>query len=51
MTAKEQAILDIKKDLKETGKSFLAFHQDLNKVMHLLVIQQLRKQYLKSRKK
>lgn len=44
MSAKQQAIEDIKKDLKKQGKSFLAFHTVLNPIMHRLVLQQIQKQ-------
>lgn len=44
MTAKEQAILDIKEELKEQHKSFLAFHKNLNSIMDRLVENQIRLQ-------
>jgi hypothetical protein len=44
MTAKEQAILDIKEELKEQHKSFLAFHKNLNSIMDKLVENQLKLQ-------
>lgn len=37
MTAKQQALMDIKKELKENHKSFLAFRTNLNPVMDKLV--------------
>ncbi len=50
MTAKEQAILDIKEDLKDQGKSFLAFHQELNKPIGKLLKQHLYAQNKLTRK-
>lgn len=44
MTARQQAILDIKEELKAQGKSFLAFRTNLNPVMKELVKDQLSKQ-------
>lgn len=48
MSAKEQAILDIKEDLKKTSKCFIAFRTKLNPVMNYLVHQQLKAQRVKS---
>lgn len=44
MSAKEQAIQDIKDDLRKQGKSFLAFHRNLNPIMNRLVNKQLKEQ-------
>ena len=44
MSAKQQAIEDIKKDLKRQGKCFLAFHTVLDPIMRQLVRQQLKQQ-------
>lgn len=41
MSAKEQAIKDIKSDLREQHKSFLAFHKELNPIMNEIVRNQL----------
>lgn len=41
MSAKQQAIKDIKKDF---GKSFLAFHTELNQTMRELVRNQINEQ-------
>ena len=45
MSAKEQAILDIKEDLKKSHKAFLAFHTKLNPIMDKLVRNQITAQY------
>lgn len=37
MDAKEVAIQDIKDDLKQQSKSFLAFHKQLNPIMKKIV--------------
>lgn len=50
MTAKEQAILDIKEDLKNQGKSFLAFHQELNRPIGQILRNHLRNQLKLTRK-
>jgi hypothetical protein len=44
MGAKQQAIQDIKQELKQEGKSFLAFRKELNPIMKILVKAQLREQ-------
>lgn len=44
MTAKEQAIRDIKNDLRQSGKCFLAFHRELNPIMSELVNNQINRQ-------
>ena len=45
MTAKQQAILDIKEDLERQNKCFLAFRSELDSVMGKLVREQLHAQY------
>lgn len=50
MTAKKQAILDIKDDLRSMGKSYLPFRVNLNPVMHQLVNDHLTNQGLSIRK-
>lgn len=42
--AKQQAIADIKQDLKRNHKSFIAFRTDLNKPINEIVKRQLREQ-------
>lgn len=37
MSAKQAAIQDIKDDLKQQSKSFLAFHKQLNPIMDEIV--------------
>lgn len=37
MTARQQAILDIKDELRKSGKCLLAFRSDLNPIMRNLV--------------
>lgn len=44
MTARQQAIKDIKDDLKKEGKSFIAYRTELNPVMNELVNNQIKKQ-------
>ena len=44
MTAKQQAIQDIKDSLKKEGKAFIAFRSELNPVMRKLVSNQLKEQ-------
>lgn len=44
MTARQIAIQDIKDDLKAENRCFLAFHKELNPVMHSLVKEQLQRQ-------
>lgn len=45
-SAKEQAIQDIKKELSLQGKSFLAFHEELNPVIDELVNNRIKEQEL-----
>lgn len=42
--AKQQAIQDIKEELKEQSKSFIAFHKRLNPIINLLVEHQIQLQ-------
>ena len=44
MTAKQQAIKDIKDDLKRSGKCFITFHSELNPVMDSLVSEYIKEQ-------
>ena len=44
MSAKQQAILDIKEELVRQSKSFLAFRRELNPIMRKLVHEQIKKQ-------
>lgn len=44
MTAKKSAIRDIKESLRNQGKCFLAFRQELNPIMDRLVSEQLKAQ-------
>ena len=44
MSAKNQAIQDIKDSLKREGKAFIAFRSELNPVMRRLVNDQLKEQ-------
>lgn len=44
MTARQQALKDIKDDLKKSGKSFIAFRSELNPAMQELVKEQLKEQ-------
>ena len=44
MSAKQQAILDIKEELSRQGKCFIAFVEKLNPVMDYLVKEQLKEQ-------
>lgn len=44
MTAKQQAMEDIKNDLLEHGKCFIAFKSELNPIMRKLVSEQLKAQ-------
>ncbi len=37
MSAKEQAIQDIKEDLKKEGKAFISYRQELNGIMKKIV--------------
>ena len=41
MSVKEQAIEDIKKELRDNGKSFLAFHKELDPVINSLVMSRI----------
>jgi len=45
MSAKQQALKDIKSELESEGKSFIAFHKELN-----IPIRNIVKQYLKRQK-
>lgn len=44
MTPKQLAVLDIKEDLKQQGKCFIAFKTNLNPSMRRLVRDQIREQ-------
>lgn len=44
MSAKEQAIQDIKDELRRQGKCFIAFHTELNPAIGRLVMQQIKRQ-------
>lgn len=44
MSAKQCAEEDIKESLKIQGKSFLAFHSELNQIMDQLVNEQIKAQ-------
>lgn len=44
MTAKQQAIQDIRKSLKADSKAFIAFHTELNSIMDELVNEQIKQQ-------
>ena len=46
MSAKQQAVQDIKESLKIQGKCFLAFRSELNPIMDTLVNEQLKAQEL-----
>jgi len=46
MSIREIAIKDIREDLRKEGKSFLAFHRELNPVMNELVKNQIKAQEL-----
>ena len=46
MTAKQVAVRDIKNDLRQYAKCFLAFHKELDPVMKQLVKEQLKAQRL-----
>jgi hypothetical protein len=48
MSAKEQAIEDIKDDLKQQSKCFIAFRKELNKTMRQLVYRQIQAQKRKA---
>ena len=51
MSAKQQAIRDIKEFLKKESKCFLAFRTELNPVMAYLVNSQIKAQMHKNRKR
>lgn len=44
MSAKQQAVQDIKESLRIQGKCFLAFRSELNPIMDTLVNEQLKAQ-------
>ena len=44
MTPKDLAVRDIQNDLNKQGKSFLAFHNELNPAMRKIVSSQIREQ-------
>lgn len=44
MTAKQQAIKDIKDELKGSGKCFITFHSELNPIMDSIVSEYLKEQ-------
>lgn len=44
ITAKEQAVKDIKDDLKKEGRVFMHFRQELNQPIRKLVNEQLKEQ-------
>jgi hypothetical protein len=44
MTAKQQAIKDIRKSLKANSKAFIAFRTELNPIMDELVNEQIKQQ-------
>jgi hypothetical protein len=44
MTPKDLAVRDIQNDLRKQGKSFLAFHNELNPAMRKIVSSQIREQ-------
>ena len=44
LTAKQQAIQDIKNDLRSSGKCFIAFRKELNPAINRLVRQQIKNQ-------
>lgn len=51
MTAKSQALKDIKDDLRQQGKCFLAFHKELDAIMASLVNNQISNQCLVKNRK
>ena len=51
MTAKSQAIKDIKNDLRKQGRCFLAFHKELDAIMASLVNNQISSQFLVGNRK
>lgn len=44
MSVREQAVMDIQEELSRQGKSFLAFHSELDEVMDELVNNQIKAQ-------
>ena len=44
MTAKQKAILDIKQELRDQAKAFIAFRSELNPIMDELVDNQIKQQ-------
>lgn len=44
MTARQQALRDIREDLREQGKCFIAFRKELNPIMKELINDQLKRQ-------
>ena len=44
MTPKDLAVQDIQNDLSKQGKSFLAFHNELNPAMRKIVFSQIKEQ-------
>lgn len=44
MTAKKQAIMDIKDALRQNHKAFIAFRRELNPIMNKLVCNHIRQQ-------
>ena len=44
MTPKDLAVRDIQNDLSKQGKSFIAFHNELNPAMRKIVFSQIKKQ-------
>ena len=50
MTAKEQALKDIKDELKREHKAFIAFKSELNPIMRKLVSEQIKEQKKISKK-
>lgn len=44
MTPKDLAVRDIQNDLSKQGKSFLAFHNELNPAMRKIVSSQIKEQ-------
>jgi len=44
MSAKQQAVRDIREALTEANKAFIAFHNELNPIMRKLVREQLEAQ-------
>ena len=51
MTAKKQAMRDIRNSLKLQGKVFIAFHKELDPVMEKLVTNHIKRQQCASLKK